>query len=200
MTPADWMHSTPCDAWNLFDLVGHLACTAIDAHRTMAKAVRFHPVPVLEEDDLARQNAVDLSGLRITSSFGRVRLFEMLSRSYLSRALIEWNRSLYSYGEAIWSVGSGIGVYAVEWHVHAWDVASALGRPYRPCELDVLGVAFAEGMPYLHLPPERHDLWEAILVATGRRSPPRTAVPTSPQVPTARGSDQAAVLLPHRDR
>jgi hypothetical protein len=55
----------------------------------------------------------------------------------------------------------------VEWHVHAWDLASALGEDYRPADPEAVLAAWLAGIPQLPVAPES-DPWLAVLRASGR--------------------------------
>src|SRR5262245_16714525 len=53
---ADWERSTPCDGWNVLDVVKHLRSTASDAHLALDDAIGNRPSHVLDVDELARHN------------------------------------------------------------------------------------------------------------------------------------------------
>ena len=54
------------------------------------------------------------------------------------------------------TVGGMAGAACAEWHLHAWDLARAQGKDYRPADPDMLLRGWIAGMP--HLPPERAGL------------------------------------------
>jgi hypothetical protein len=69
------------------------------------------------------------------------------------------------------------GAACAEWHLHAWDLARALGADYRPADPAVVLAGWRSGMPHLPLPaPGRlaglagrgTDPWHAVLAASGR--------------------------------
>ena len=49
-------------------------------------------------------------------------------------------------------MGGMAGAACAEWHLHAWDLARAQGKDYRPADPDMLLRGWIAGMP--HLPPE----------------------------------------------
>jgi hypothetical protein len=92
------------------------------------------------------------------------------------------------------TVGGMAGAACAEWHLHAWDLARALGKDYRPADPDILLRGWAEGMPHLLAwggldpaqaeaekaavapgrggrpagPPVREDPWHVMLRESGR--------------------------------
>ena len=43
------------------------------------------------------------------------------------------------------------GAACAEWHLHAWDLAQALGKDYSPADPDLLAAGWQAGMPHLPL-------------------------------------------------
>jgi hypothetical protein len=62
------------------------------------------------------------------------------------------------------------GAACVEWHLHAWDLARALGKDYRPADPEIVLAGWRAGLP--QLPPGRQagdaDPWLTLLGASGR--------------------------------
>jgi hypothetical protein len=49
------------------------------------------------------------------------------------------------------TVGGMAGAACAEWHLHAWDLARALGKDYFPADPDILAAGWQAGMPHLPL-------------------------------------------------
>ena len=49
------------------------------------------------------------------------------------------------------TVGGMAGAACAEWHLHAWDLARALGKDYSPADPDILAAGWQAGMPHLPL-------------------------------------------------
>ena len=49
------------------------------------------------------------------------------------------------------TVGGMAGAACAEWHLHAWDLARALGKDYSPADPDLLAAGWQAGMPHLPL-------------------------------------------------
>jgi hypothetical protein len=49
------------------------------------------------------------------------------------------------------TVGGTVGAACAEWHLHAWDLARALGQDYSPADPDILVAGWQAGMPHLPL-------------------------------------------------
>ena len=124
ITPADLSRPTPCVEWDLRQLLAHL----VGQHHGFAAAVRdtsdvtvadFAPRPIDDADWRATTWAPSVADLRdaIASapSDGRVLLPE-LSPTYRFR------------------VDDVISFHFVDTVAHTWDVATALGRDYRPSD------------------------------------------------------------------
>jgi hypothetical protein len=46
-------------------------------------------------------------------------------------------------------VGGMAGAACAEWHLHAWDLARALGKEYCPADPDIVAAGWQAGMPHL---------------------------------------------------
>ena len=197
---AGWFAPSPCPEWRVTDLAGHLRCVADDYHeylddapasrlaRLMATGV--HPDTLARK--LARQNAAELAALPDASGPENIKAFAASARSYAQRLLPIWDLPHHQYREVLVTVGGMAGAACAEWHLHAWDLARALGKDYRPADPDILLRGWREGMPHLlagagldHAPEEDavmasgragwlagpavpEDPWHVMLRASGR--------------------------------
>ncbi len=62
-----------------------------------------------------------------------------------------WDRTHLIYRGTKYTVGDHAGAACVEWHLHAWDMARAVGGDYRPRDPDLLVSAWHWGVPHLPL-------------------------------------------------
>lgn len=170
---AGWIAPSPWPEWRVIDLAGHLRCVADDFHeylddapasrlaRLMARGAR----PDTLARKLARQNAAELAALPDASGPEHIDAFASSARAYAQRLLPIWDLPHHQYRDVLVTVGGMAGAACVEWHLHAWDLARAQGKDYRPADPDMLLRGWAAGMP--HLPLEGPD-HAAAHVATAR--------------------------------
>ena len=196
-TDVGWLAPSPCPEWRVTDLAGHLRCVADDLHeclddapasrlaRLMATGV--HPDTLARK--LARQNAAELAALPDTSGPDHIEAFARSARSYAQRLPPIWDLPHHQYRDVLVTVGGMAGAACAEWHLHAWDLARAQGKDYRPADPDILLSGWTAGMPQLRAgagldhaealmargrgawpagPAAREDPWHAMLRASGR--------------------------------
>jgi uncharacterized protein (TIGR03083 family) len=173
-----WLAPTPCTEWRAVDLAGHLRCVADDYHeylddapasrlaRLMATAV---PPDKLGRK-VARQNAAELAALPDAPGPEQILAFAESARLYARRLRAIWDLPHHWYAGTTVTVGGMAGRVCAEWHLHAWDLARALGKDYRPVRPEVLVAGWRAGVPYLPVHEDRAagDAWQALLVASGR--------------------------------
>ena len=155
-----WAAPSPCPEWRVVDLAGHLRCVADDFHEYLddAPASRLarlmatgaHPDTLARK--LARQNAAELAALPDASGPEHIAAFASSARSYAQRLLPIWDLPHHQYRDALVTVGGMAGAACAEWHLHAWDLARALGKDYRPADPDILLSGWLAGKPHLPLP------------------------------------------------
>jgi hypothetical protein len=156
---AGWIAPSPCPEWRVIDLAGHLRCVADDFHeylddapasrlaRLMARGA--HPDTLARK--LARQNAAELAALPDASGPEHIDAFASSARSYAQRLLPIWDLPHHQYRDVLVTVGGMAGAACAEWHLHAWDLARAQGKDYRPADPDMLLRGWRAGMPHLPL-------------------------------------------------
>lgn len=178
---SDWSAPTPCDDWSLIDLAGHLRCVAENYLEYLQDApdsrlaklfAREVPSAVLIRQQ-ARQNAAELAVLPNEPGSERIMSFTVSAGAYADLMPEMWYRTHLIYRGTKYTVGDHAGAACVEWHLHAWDLARALGREYRPLDPEVLVSAWHWGVP--HLPLGEGDPWQSVLRSSGR-SPDRPLV------------------------
>ncbi len=184
-----WGAQTPCPEWRAFELAGHLRCVADDLHEYLDEApvsryarlmaTGAHPDTLGRK--LARQNAAELAALADAPPAEHVAAFAASARRYAARLGPVWDLPHHQYRDTVVTVGGMAGAASAEWHLHAWDLAMALGADYRPAEPAAVLAGWLAGMPHLPLglvpgqgggKPARHpDPWHAVLAVSGRRVP-----------------------------
>jgi hypothetical protein len=73
------------------------------------------------------------------------------ARAYADRVLPVWDLPHHRYAGTVVTVGGMVGAAAAEWHLHAWDLAAALGKDYQPASPTILVAGWRAGMPHLPL-------------------------------------------------
>src|SRR6266705_650482 len=190
---ATWLAATPCAEWRAVDLAGHLRCVADDYHEYLDDAPASRLAKLLATGahsdtlarKLARQNAAELAALPDASGPEHVAAFAETARAYARRLQPVWDLPHHRYRDTVVTVAGMAGAACAEWHLHAWDLAKALGKDYRPAAPEIVLAGWLAGVPPLPVRPHdgpvgaRGDRWHALLRASGR-SPDWT---TSVRVP-----------------
>jgi uncharacterized protein (TIGR03083 family) len=174
-----WQAQTPCAEWRAADLAGHLRCVADDYHEylddapvsRLARLLATGAHPVVIAQKLARQNAAELATLPDVPPQEHVAAFAESARRYVARLDPLLSLPHHSYRGRLITVAGMACAACVEWHVHAWDLACALGRDYRPMDPEAVLAAWLAGIPQLPV-PRAADPWLAVLLASGRRPNP----------------------------
>ena len=87
---------------------------------------------------LARQNAAELAALPDASGPEHIDAFASSARAYARRLLPIWGLPHHQYRDVLVTVGGMAGAACAEWHLHAWDLARAQGKDYRPADPEML--------------------------------------------------------------
>lgn len=176
----DWTAPTPCTEWQTMDLAGHLRCVAESYLEYLQDAPDSRLAKLFARDTAsavlirqqARQNAAELAVLPPEPGEGRITAFTVSAGAYADLMPDMWDRTHLVYKGTKYTVGDHAGAACVEWHLHAWDLARAIGADYRPEDPALLVSAWHWGVPHLPLAAAREaargDAWEAVLYASGR--------------------------------
>jgi uncharacterized protein (TIGR03083 family) len=174
-TRATWTAPTTCPEWRAADLAGHLRCVADDYHEYLddapvsrlsrLMATGAHPKSIARKQ--ARQNAAQLAALPDVPPEEHIAAFARSATRYAVRLGPLLRLPHHSYRGRVISVAGMAGVACVEWHVHAWDLASALGVIYRPADPEAVLASWLVGIPQLPLRSD-DDPWVAVLRSSGR--------------------------------
>jgi len=198
---SEWNARTPCPEWRARDLVGHLRCVADDYHEYLdnAPASRYARLlasglqPQTFARKIARQNAAELATLADAPPEEHIAAFTLAARAYARRLPSVWDLPHHQYLGRVVTVAGMAGAACAEWHLHAWDLARALGTDYRPVDPEAVLAGWRAGM--VHLPavaagyavvgrPSRPaDPWRVVLLAAGRlpTRPGRRLGPSRPR-------------------
>ncbi len=171
-----WELPTPCPEWRAADLAGHLRCIVDDYHEYLddAPVSRFsrlmatgaHQDTVARK--LARQNAAELAALPDVQPDQHISAFAASARRYAARLGPLFPLPHHSYRGRVITVAGMAGLACVEWHLHAWDLAAALGQSYRPADPVAVRAGWLAGIPQLKVSVVG-DPWLAVLWASGRQ-------------------------------
>jgi uncharacterized protein (TIGR03083 family) len=172
---ATWNTPTPCPEWRAVDLAGHLRCIADDYHEYLddapvsrlsrLMATGSHPDTIARK--LARQNAAELAALPDVPPQEHITAFAESALRYAARLSPLLRLPHHSYRGRVISVAGMAGLACVEWHVHAWDLACALGSVYRPADPEAVLASWMAGIPHLPVSADE-DPWVAVLRSAGR--------------------------------
>ena len=156
-TVSGWAAPSPCPEWRVADLAGHLRCAADDYHEYLDDAPVSRLARLLAGGadagalarKLARQNAAELAALPDVPGPEHIAAFASSARGYAQRLLPIWDLPHHQYRDVLVTVGGMAGAASVEWHLHAWDLARALGQDYRPADPETLRHGWLVGLPQL---------------------------------------------------
>jgi hypothetical protein len=173
-----WAVQTPCADWRAADLAGHLRCVADDYHEYLddapaSRLARLMATGVHADTlarKMARQNAAELAALPDRPAAEHIAAFARAARSYARRLGPLWEMPHHRYRDVPVTVGGMAGAACAEWHLHAWDLAKAFGKEYRPAAPEIVLAGWRAGVPQCPPAPGRGagDPWLALLLASGR--------------------------------
>lgn len=173
----DWDAVTPCSEWLAIDLAGHLRCVAENYLEYLQDAPDSRLAKLFAQDTAtavlirqqSRQNAAELAVLPGESGRERIMSFTVSADAYLDLMQDSWDKTHLIYRGTKYTVGDHAGAASIEWHLHAWDLARACGRDYRPEDAELLATAWTWGVPHLPLGGAGEgDVWIRLLRSSGR--------------------------------
>lgn len=177
-----WSAPTPIPDWRASEIAGHLRCVADDLHEYLDEAPMSRYARLMATGahadtlgrKLARQNAAELAALPDAAAAEHIAAFADSARRYAARVSAVWDLPHHQYRDSVVTVGGMAGAACAEWHLHAWDLARAIGSDYRPADPAAVLAGWRAGNPHLLTasPGARalwhHDAWHAVLAASGR--------------------------------
>lgn len=169
----EWQKPSACEGWRAVDLAGHVLAVANWWHEWLDRAEAGDASPPFHWNDLPGKNAEALAALPPGSGPARVAEFAERALAYAERARPAWDLPFGcppgTVSQAEMTVGLHFRIAPAEWHLHAWDLARALGEMHRPGDpaiiLDGLSAVFG-------FPPPEGDAWDAVLLVSGRARAP----------------------------
>ncbi|GAB3689644.1 hypothetical protein GCM10027589_56960 [Actinocorallia lasiicapitis] len=172
----DWEAPTPCSEWLAIDLAGHLRCVAENYLEYLQDAPDSRVAKLFAQETAtavlirqqARQNAAELAVLPPESGRERIMSFTVSADAYVDLMPDSWDRTHLIYRGTKFTIGDHAGAAAIEFHLHAWDLARAIGEDYRPDDPELLISAWAWGVPHLPLGANEPDPWMKVLRSSGR--------------------------------
>jgi uncharacterized protein (TIGR03083 family) len=177
---ADQWLRPACGSWSGGDVAGHLVCVVGWYHEWLDRALEGESRAAFTADQLSARNQEALDSLRYATETERVAQFQAEARRYAQRLPGCWDIA-YGYPYGTVTVGLHIGAAAAEWHLHAWDLATAAGQNHRPSDPHTLFLATATCMLAAQgglrarlgakLVPglAKRDPWNQLLRRSGRR-------------------------------
>jgi uncharacterized protein (TIGR03086 family) len=122
VTEPDFDRPTPCEEWNLFDLLAHMTVQ----HRGFAAAARGSgaDVGIWRVESVLDAVRTDPRGAYSEAAHDALEAFAAEGTADASFALPEFGDG------AVFPGTMAIGFHFVDYVVHGWDVAASLGVPY----------------------------------------------------------------------
>lgn len=169
-----------CGSWNASDTARHLLAVArwYDDWLNLAlTGSTSAPFPALQIDE---QNDRAVAALQHVDGPTAIACFQQGAVAYLGRALEQWDLA-YAYPFGTVTAGLHLGVAATEWHLHAVDLATAIGKQHEPANPSELFRAAGQcvtatkpgvrGAALRMLIPlgARHQPWRTLRRQSGRR-------------------------------
>lgn len=174
-----------CGTWSGREVVGHLVCVVGWYHAWLDRALAGVSSPPFPASELQARNRDALATLPTASDHARLSEFQREARRYAERLAPSWDLPYgYPFGTA--TAGLHAGAAASEWHLHAWDLATATGGTHEPSDPHALFVATASCMltaqggvrgrigSWLTPTLAKRDPWNQLLRRSGR-DPTRAA-------------------------
>jgi len=161
----DWARPSACLGWSALDVVGHVVCVVRWHHAWLERSEAEEGSPPFPVSELAERNAAALGALQIATGPERVATFVELTSAYAGRISGRWDIP-YGYPPGTVPAGLHAVLAAGEWHLHAWDIATALGREHHPDAELIRATWLALGRPV----SAEGDAFDALLATSGRRA------------------------------
>lgn len=165
---ADWSRPSPCTEWSATDLAAHLRATAVRYGALLAEADAGRVTDVAVLQDLAVRNAAAIAALPPASGPEHIEVFAAQAVRLAERVPGAEGTVVQRWRDGTTLSGRHLAAVAVvEWHVHAWDLARAIGVDYAPRDPLVVADAWRASIRHIELPGG--EPWRAVIVASGRR-------------------------------
>ena len=120
-----------CGKWTATELARHVLAVAQWYDLWLDRALAGETARPFLSEDIDEHNDAELARLTDVSGPDAVSQFEEASLRYLERTTEHWDH-VYPYPYGVVTTGLHCGLAASEWHIHAWDLATAAGSAYVP--------------------------------------------------------------------
>lgn len=179
-TSEEWRR-VACGEWDAAQTARHLVVVAGWYHEWLDRAVAGDSQLPFPAADLEARNRSAVGALADLDGPAAIVRFAQLARTYQLRARDSWELA-YGYPFGTVTVGLHLGVAATEWHLHAWDLTTAVGASYEPtdpvalfraasrCLAATKGPVTATALRVLAPVGARLRPWTMLLARSGRRS------------------------------
>jgi len=138
---AQWAEPA-CGEWSGTGLAGHLVTVIGWYHSWLDRGLAGDLDPVFPIAALDTETVAALAALRAGSGPARIDEFRASADAYAARLGEHWDAP-FAYPRGLVTAGLHAGVAAVEWHIHAWDLAQAAGGDHEPADAEGLFLAAA---------------------------------------------------------
>jgi hypothetical protein len=172
--------ASACGVWSALELVGHLGLVAAWYHETLDRAEAGDATPSIDVAKFDAWTEGQVRGLPAVPPAERVQDFVTAARSYADRLPADWDLP-YGYVRGEISAGQHAALAAIEWNVHAWDLARVMGIDYVPARADLLAAGGADAVTAARarggalaqrivpwVAARQRDPWHAVLHRLGR--------------------------------
>lgn len=165
--------ASPCAGWDALTVIRHLEGIAGAYLLWTGSSLGGRIARMRTGEEATSYNAAILARLPVLGLDQHLDRYVALAADHVRLARVTWTTPmLETPDDVLLSVGQHAAVAAVEWHVHAWDLARSQGRRHEPdpASLAVCVMAWEEVLgDVTGTPLEASDTpWPALLVATGR--------------------------------
>jgi uncharacterized protein (TIGR03083 family) len=131
-----------CGDWTAAQVAAHVEHVVGWYHDWLDRALAGDARPAFPIDELPQRNAEALLVSGAAEPMAHVERFGASARAYATRVRDAWDIP-FGYPRGTVTAGQHAALAAVEWHVHAWDLAQVLGTAHAPARPAVLAEAAA---------------------------------------------------------
>ena len=168
----DWDAQSGCEGWSARDLAGHLVAVANLWHEILDRAEAGDSSLIFPFEDFAEWNTSSLAALPDESGQERIARYAERASAFVDRVRDHEDLLVGAPPASVSAVPMTLDLFTrfnpSEWHLHALDLAVAIGGTYRAED----GAWLFEGWrELLGLDPLRGDGWTAVVRLSGRRLP-----------------------------
>jgi hypothetical protein len=175
---AGW-DSKACGSWTATETIRHLLAVSRWYHAWLDRALAGDTTRPFDGRDIDQHNETELARLSEMAPDEATGQFAASAAHYLNRLDAHWDVP-YAYPFGVVTAGLHAGVAATEWHLHAWDLSTVIGRPHVPNDPQRLFLAAGRCVAAAHgglkgallaraVPlAARRDPWQTLLKRSGR--------------------------------